>query len=223
MDNLTCKNGQEIKIPAYTYQVSDNKFVLDLNDPLSMASVLKYQIENWNEEQIRQLASDGMQTVTYGYLDQNGDFESYSGYDDIPTSWKSDYFYHFSRFYYDELVFAKSAVAYPELWPLLEQYCKLLVEASRNEATSGPWATEETILGQFLLFELADQDKKYLYLAEEFSYNVEIRSSTNFQMEYLYSIAKLYDKWQCDNEFISLSESVNDTELDEDIYYDRLF
>lgn len=221
---LVLSDGKQEKIPTHTQQNDKNKFVVELQNPLSIASILKYQIENWDEQQIKKLTKAGYNSVAYGYLDEDGDFESYSGNDEyINDEWKKEYFSTFDDYFYDELVFAKSAVAYPELLPLLEEYAKLLVEASKNERTSGPWATEETVLGQFLIFELADQDKKYVSLAEDFGQNVEVRCSDNTRREYLDSMKKLYQKLGIEAKVIDVAEAIDDSELDDDIDYDGFF
>lgn len=209
--HLIYSDGKQVEIPLYIPRERANQLVVDINDPLSMASVLKYQIDNWSLEEIQERYKSGSDPFTYGSLDNSGEFLSFSFTED---GWQSDFFLNMDCSY-EELVFAQSAVKYPELYPLLEAFAKLLIEASEQESASGPWATEETVLGQFLIFELANVDKKYLYLAEDFSCNIEVRCSTNFGREYRYSMEKLYTKWGVTDKMIRIVEPADEIDYDE--------
>lgn len=223
LDYLILEDGSEVKIPDYVApagtdaDAEENLFVVNVDDPLSIASILKYQIENWEQvhEKLHERGDSGEESISYGTINDDNEFESLEGY--IKGYGRED-------FYYSEQAFVKAALKFPQLLPLLEEYCKLLVEASREEKTGGPWATEETILGQFMIPELAAYDKKYYYLMAEFAINVEIRCSPGFREDYLSDLERIQRKWGIVSENKSFAENtVTHFDLSEEIDYDKFF
>lgn len=212
LNYLILEDGSQVEIPVYVspsedVEAEENCFLVDLADPLSIAAILKYQIENWDSvlEKLNERAGDGEEdSIAYGTMDDEGEFESLCGFVEGETNQYGD-----TLFYYCEEAFAKAAVSFPQLLPLLEEYAKLVVEASRDETTGGPWATEETVFGQFLLPELAMYDKKYVYLLEDFAVNVEVRFSAGIRQEYLMSLYAVYEKWGITHPVLEVS-TLND-------------
>jgi predicted DNA-binding WGR domain protein len=153
-------------------------FVVDVNDVRSTGSVLQHHIKNFK----KMLANmDGDTMLDYGTVD-----------DGVFTPLAND------NSGCSEETFIDAAVTHKELFPLLEQYADLILKATKKEDTSGPWTSEETILGQFLFPALANADKKYLPLLKDFMLSsVEIKCSARFKADFdrqLESIETKYGK-----------------------------
>ena len=170
----------ELKIPKYKEKegssLEENQFVVNIKKPESIAGALKWQIDNADEflERFDELASDGELGVSFGIIEDE---------EFIPLSETDKY-----ESVYDEEILAEAIVKFPELYPLAAEYIeKVVLVASENEVTSGPWATEETIFGQFLIPAIAEADKQYYHLLQKFvETNVEIRCSNRFKEMFAY-------------------------------------
>lgn len=160
-------------LPTYVapkgVNINHNDFAVDINNPESIASVLQYIIDNFDD-----FMSTLYERLPYGETFRFLTLNSNGEYVPIHEMQKHDL--------YDEETFAKAAIEHPELQPLLVKLASLIIHASEQETASGPWATEETILGQFLIPELAEQDGEYLPLLKGFmEASCEIQFSPRFQ------------------------------------------
>jgi len=164
-------------IPSYEghkcANIEANQFVVDLEDKDSIASVLQYQIENVEKflERFDKQVDNGRYALMYGAI-ENDKFVAFSNMNKYTSK----------RMYYDEEILANAISGFPELFPLVAEYAKkVILRASKEEKTSGPWATEETIFGQEIIPMLANADVKFLPLLKTLmKTNVEIKFSPNF-------------------------------------------
>ena len=164
------------EIPEYKEQngasIEQNQYIIDIKNPMSIASVLKHHVDNFDTffQRLRTLSGKGLEGVVYGTINSENEFER------LLVTYDADF---------DEEVLFNAAVSFPELLPLLEKYADLIIKASAEEKSSGPWTTEETILGEFLIPALAMKDKKYIsFLGRFMKASVEVRFSTNYQQKF---------------------------------------
>ena len=152
--------------------LAENQFVINPKSIESIAAVLRWQIDNVDLflTQFGKLADDGREAFSYGIV-KNKKF--------IPLHQIDEYNEEGSS---DEEILAKIIAHYPALYPYTSIFIKKVVlPASAKETTGGPWATEETIFGQFIVPMLAYEDEQYMDCLKTFiETNVEIRYSTNF-------------------------------------------
>ena len=156
--------------------LSKNQFVVNLKKIESVAEALRWQIDNAELflKNFKQLSSDGFEAFSYGII-ENKEF--------IPLCQTSQFENEGDS---DEEIIANYIANYPALYPITAQYIeKVVLRASKEETTGGPWATEETIFGQFIIPMLAEEDKEYTkYLKTFIDTNVEIRFSPNFSEKF---------------------------------------
>ena len=152
--------------------INENQYVVDIADAASIASVIKHHIDNFDDylQKITTRSKNGRNGVEYGTINIDGKFEQ------LMLACDTDF---------DEEALFNAAVKFTELLPLLEEYAHLIIKASAAETSSGPWTTEETILGEFLIPALAMKDKKYMSLLGRFmKASIEIRCSANYQQKF---------------------------------------
>lgn len=169
-------------IPAYVAPESmgmeTGKYVVDINDTNSVASVLKHHIDHFDEF-LQPLAGCGL---FYGTVDKNGKFKALKGCE------------------HSEETFIKAVADIPELLPLLEEYARMAVAASRR-TQSGPWTSDDTVVGQFAVVELATRDKKYMPLLKEYmEANAEIKHSEDLKATFESVAMALERKWDATGE-----------------------
>lgn len=171
----------EFKIPKYKEReeadIEQNQFVVNLKKPESIAAALKYQIDNVDEflERFDELASDGEPGVSFGAIEDE-EFVPFSEMDK----------YTDKDMYYDEEIITSAIVKFPELQSIVVEYIeKVIIPASENEETSGPWSTEETILGEFIIPAMAMLNKEYIPFLEKFmEVNIEIRYTEKYKRDF---------------------------------------
>ncbi|GHV01256.1 hypothetical protein FACS1894159_08760 [Bacteroidia bacterium] len=165
------------KFPKYTHPegMEDGRaFVVDTGDMLSLGSVLRYLIDNFDD----MVEYEGYDMEFGAMVD--GEFKPLDG----DTDWSEELFF-------------RAAIGYPELLPLLESYARKVIVACVEETASGPWSSEETLLGQFVIPLLALHDKKYVPLFDKYVNScVEIKCSPGFGGEFEQISQQIAAKWE---------------------------
>lgn len=157
-----------LNIPEYVQdgdEFGKRKFIVDIDDKLSIASVLKYHIDNFDE-----YAKAVSEYVSYGTM-VNGEYKSL--YNPKESSNGSEY------------EFFKAAANFPELHPLMANYMLKVIELCKQQKSSGPWSNCEFLLGGFCIEALTIANPVYIPLLVNYMRShIEIRCEPNYREEF---------------------------------------
>ena len=165
---MNTQNQKTLTISKYTIpadaDLCEGQYLVDLENPDSIATVLQHHLDDF-EQFLADIADGGLD---YGRWEDD-DFESY-----------------FDDHLYSEEPFFEAAVNYPELHPLIAKYVERCIEETIGESTSGPWSTEETVLGEIAAYNLAKADPQnykslFVSLMEA---SVEVRCSNGVKQRF---------------------------------------
>jgi len=152
-------------------KLGKTQFLVDIKDPSSIGSILAYHIENFDQYVI-DINQFGVEycTIKEGkILAINHDTDTMS--ETLGMG--------------EEQLFFYAAISYRQLWPLLEKYARLVIEACKKEKNDSLWSDEDILLGYYAVCELAFADKSYIPLFEEYAENnIEIKHSTLYQEDF---------------------------------------
>ena len=179
----------DLKIPKYKEydeaSAEDNEFVINIKKPISILSVFKYQMKNFDEFIYTLESMPKEMALTYGVIDDEEyiPLVEYCEDDDLGD--------------YDEEIIANILSDKTEYFPFIEQYAKnVVLKACEREKMSGPWTSENTLFGEFIIPMLAEADAKYFYLLEDFvNTNVELRYDDELQQQFIDKYETIAEKW----------------------------